>query len=56
MTAGKLGAGRVRPGPVVDGADAWEWVRAVQAGDREAFGQLYARYRPPPPPASLPPC
>ncbi|MGI8815335.1 MAG: RNA polymerase sigma factor [Pseudonocardia sp.] len=26
--------------------EAWEWVRAAQGGDREAFGRLYARYQP----------
>jgi RNA polymerase sigma-70 factor (ECF subfamily) len=28
------------------GEDSWDLVRAAQAGDREAFGQLYARYQP----------
>lgn len=28
------------------GAEAWGWVRAAQAGDREAFGRLYGRYQP----------
>jgi RNA polymerase sigma-70 factor (ECF subfamily) len=32
-------------GPVV-GQDSWELVRAVQGGDRAAFGRLYARFRP----------
>jgi RNA polymerase sigma-70 factor (ECF subfamily) len=27
-------------------SEAWAWVRAAQAGDREAFGLLYTRYAP----------
>jgi RNA polymerase sigma-70 factor (ECF subfamily) len=44
MDAPVTGAGGVDAGAA--SAEAWEWVRAAQAGDREAFGRLYARYQP----------
>lgn len=30
--------------PPTDGPDVWDWVRRTQAGDAEAFGQLYDHY------------
>jgi RNA polymerase sigma-70 factor (ECF subfamily) len=38
------GEGELAPTGVL--GDAWDLVRATQAGDREAFGQLYDRYHP----------
>ena len=36
----------VGAGVALSGAGSWDLVRAAQGGQREAFGQLYARYRP----------
>jgi len=36
-------AGTVAPGPLTQ---SWDLVAAAQGGDRQAFGQLYARYAP----------
>jgi len=30
--------------PPTDGPDVWDWVRRTQAGDAEAFGELYDHY------------